>query len=222
MVWKVERRWPGLSEERRLWRAGCERVAGLDEAGRGAWAGPVVAAAVILPHISARHPLLHTVRDSKLLSPAQRETLFPLICQTAVAWGVGQASHIEIDALGIVPATRLAMMRAIQALIAPPDALLIDAVTLPAVSLRQRVLYHADTLCLSVAAASILAKVTRDRLLVELDGQYPGYGLAAHKGYGTAAHRQALAAKGVLPIHRFTYRPVMEHAQPPIPAIRNE
>lgn len=192
-----------------MWRAGFERVAGLDEAGRGAWAGPVVAAAVILPR-HARLP--DTVRDSKLLSPAQRETLFPLICQTAVAWGVGQASHIEIDTLGIVPATRLAMTRAIQALTVQPDALLIDAVTLPAVSLRQRVLYHADTLCLSVAAASILAKVTRDRLMVELDGQYPGYGFAAHKGYGTAAHRQALAANGASPIHRLTYRPLLKYA----------
>jgi ribonuclease HII len=151
------------------------------------------------------------VRDSKLLSPAQREALYPIICQAGVAWGVGQASHAEIDTLGIVPATRLTMMRAVQALPVPPDALLIDAVQLPDLPLPQRVLYHADALCVSVAAASILAKVTRDRLMVELDALYPGYHFARNKGYGVAAHRQALARLGPSPIHRRTYRPVAEH-----------
>lgn len=198
---------PGLQEERRLWRAGFARVAGIDEAGRGAWAGPVVAAAVILPHKAS---LPREVRDSKLLSPAQREMLYPAICEEAAAWGVGQASHTEIDTLGIVPATRLAMMRAVQALPLQPDALLIDAVRLPDLPLRQRVLYHADMLCRAVAAASILAKVTRDRLMAELDAEYPGYFFMQNKGYGVAAHRDALARLGVSPIHRQTYRPVAE------------
>jgi ribonuclease HII len=196
---------PGLHEERRLWQAGLTLVAGIDEAGRGAWAGPVFAAAVILPHEICLPP---QVRDSKQLSPAQREKVYPLICQRALAWSVGQASHAEIDMLGIVPATRLAMMRAVDTLDLQPDALLIDALRLPDTALPQRVLYCADALCLSVAAASILAKVNRDRWMAELDGRYPGYLFAQHKGYGTRAHRQALARLGVSPVHRRSYRPV--------------
>jgi len=204
------KRFPGLREERRLWRAGFERVAGIDEAGRGAWAGPVVAAAAIFPPATK---LPRQVRDSKLLSPAQRETAYSLVCEVALAWSVGQASHVEIDTLGIVPATRLAMMRAVQALDVQPDALLIDAVKLPDLHVRQRVLYHADMVCQTVAAASILAKVTRDRLMIELDAQYPGYCFASHKGYGTAAHRQALDALGVCAIHRQTYRPIADRIE---------
>ncbi|MBN1889843.1 MAG: ribonuclease HII [Thermoflexales bacterium] len=202
---KSKRAKPGLQEERRLWRAGLSLVAGIDEAGRGAWAGPVFAAAVILPHDAC---LPSQVRDSKQLSPAQREALYPLIGQAALAWSVGQADQAEIDTLGIVPATRLAMTRAVGALGLQPDALLIDAVRLPDTPLPQRVLYHADALCLSVAAASILAKVSRDRWMVELDARYPGYLFAQHKGYGTRAHRQALARLGVSPVHRRSYRPV--------------
>ncbi len=201
-------RWPTRREEQALRRQGYRRIAGIDEAGRGAWAGPVVAAAVIL---APRVRLPPQVRDSKLLSPAQREALYPVICQKALAWGVGQAGPEEIDALGIVPATRLAMIRAVQNLCVPPDALLIDAIPLPEVPVPQRVLYHADTLCLSVAAASILAKVTRDRLMVELDARYPGYGFAQHKGYGAPAHQQALAALGISPIHRLSYRPLVPY-----------
>ncbi len=201
---------PDLREERALARKGYTRVAGIDEAGRGAWAGPVVAAAVIWPR---RARLPYPIRDSKLLSPAQREALYPLICQASIAWGVGQASHAEIDALGIVPATRLAMTRAVQALPLAPDALLIDAVKLPNLPQHQRVLYHADTLCLSVAAASILAKVTRDRQMTELDALYPGYGFLSHKGYGTQMHREALARLGISPIHRQTYRPVASQVE---------
>lgn len=203
----MERKKPGLREERRLWRAGFTYIAGLDEAGRGAWAGPVVAAAAVLAPGTHLPP---GTRDSKLLSPAQRAALYPLIGQAAVAWAVGQASHAEIDALGIVPATRLAMARAVQALDVAPDALLIDALALPELAVHQRVLLHADALCQSVAGASILAKVTRDRLMVELDARFPGYHFAQHKGYGTAAHCQALDALGASPIHRQTYRPVAD------------
>lgn len=199
---------PTLVEEAALWRRGYRNVAGLDEAGRGAWAGPVVAAAVVLPPDPGwLRQRLAGVRDSKTLSPAEREALFPEILRVAVAVGVGMAGPEEIDALGIVPATRLAMERALKALAVTPDALIIDALTL-AVPLPQRVIVQADARCLSVAAASIVAKVTRDRWMVEMDRLYPGYGFAGHKGYGTPAHRQALREHGPCPIHRRSFAPV--------------
>ena len=197
-----------MRQERALIRQGHALVAGLDEAGRGAWAGPVVAAAAILPRDARRCSTLRGVRDSKHLTPHQREALLPMIHEAALAVGVGLAGYDEIDALGIVPATRLAMKRAVEALPLAPDALLIDALQLPAVPLAQRVLFHADTLCLSVAAASIVAKVARDQLMVELDTQYPGYGFARHKGYGTAMHQQALVQFGPSAVHRMTFEPV--------------
>jgi len=210
---------PDMRQERSLIRQGYALVAGVDEAGRGAWAGPVVAAAVILPRLAERRSALRGVRDSKLLSPAQRQALFEPIRQHALAVGVGMASHAEIDELGIVPATRLAMMQAVQSLAPAPTALVIDAVRLPELLLPQRVLFHADTLCLSVAAASIIAKVTRDRLMVDLDGQYPGYAFARHKGYGTALHRLALAQLGPSVVHRLTFEPVRVVAERcPLPA----
>ena len=199
---------PNMRQERALIRQGHVLVAGIDEAGRGAWAGPVVAAAVILPGGASRLAALRGVRDSKLLSPVQREALSPAIREKALAVGIGMASHEEIDAMGIVPATRLAMRRAVEQLAPAPDALLIDALKLPDVPLPQRVMFHADTLCLSVAAASIVAKVTRDHLMMELDAQYPGYGFARHKGYGTQIHQQALAQLGPSAIHRMTFKPV--------------
>ena len=204
---------PDRRQERSLVRQGYTLVAGVDEAGRGAWAGPVVAAAVILPRLAQRHSALRGVRDSKLLSPAQRQALFEPIRQHALAVGVGAASHSEIDEFGIVPATRLAMTRAVQSLTPAPTALVIDAVRLHELPLPQRVLFHADTLCLSVAAASIIAKVTRDRLMVDLDGQYPGYAFARHKGYGTALHQRALAQLGPSVVHRLTFEPVRVAAE---------
>ncbi len=191
-----------------FWRRGVQSVAGLDEAGRGAWAGPVVAAAVILPPDpkGLRHGLAG-VRDSKTMTPEQREALFPEILQIARGVGIGMASPEEIDALGIVPATRLAMLRALGALPIPPEALIVDALTLP-VPLPQRVLFQADARCLSAAAASIVAKVTRDRWMTEMDRIYPGYGFAGHKGYGTPGHRRALRIYGPSPIHRRSFAPV--------------
>jgi len=202
------RKTPDMRQERALIRQGHALVAGIDEAGRGAWAGPVVAAAVILPGRAMRQAALRGVRDSKLLTPTQREALFPTIQELALAVGVGMASHEEIDTLGIVPATRLAMRRAVEQLDPSPDALLIDALKLPDVPLPQRVMFHADTLCLSVAAASIVAKVTRDHLMMELDTQYPGYGFARHKGYGTQIHQQTLTRLGPSAIHRMTFEPL--------------
>jgi ribonuclease HII len=193
-------------------------VAGVDEVGRGAWAGPVVAGAVILPRVSRiRHwrslralRELAQARDSKLLSPAQREALFEPIRAAALACATGSAGREEIDHLGIIRATQLAMQRAIQRLVPAPDALLIDAIKLPCFDLPQSAIIHGDQRSLSIACASILAKVTRDRWMVELDARLPGYAFAQHKGYGTAQHRAALAKLGVSPEHRLSFAPIAE------------
>ncbi len=197
---------PTLDRELQLIRSGYALVAGLDEAGRGAWAGPVVAAAVILDLSEAL--CLREVNDSKRLSPRQRDRLYPIIIEHCVAYGIGQGSAAEIDAIGILPATRLAMQRALEALSPPPDALIIDAVRLPQVNKPQAVFNFADSISLSVAAASILAKVTRDRLLIELDAQYPAYQFARHKGYGTRIHQAALQSAGPCDIHRISFKPI--------------
>jgi ribonuclease HII len=202
---------PDLSEELALMGAGHARVAGIDEAGRGAWAGPVYAAAVVLP---IEHPdlaeTLDGVRDSKQLSPAKRETLLGVIKDVAVGIGVGWVDPAGIDEMGIAAATRRAMAQAVAVLNGQVSALLIDYVCLPEIALPQCSLPKADARCLSVAAASIVAKVTRDRLMMELDGEYPGYGFARHKGYGTRQHREALARLGPTPIHRKSWRPIQE------------
>lgn len=200
---------PDLCRERELAARGWPLVAGIDEAGRGAWAGPVIAAAVILPLDRADlESVLEGVCDSKELTPREREALYPRILEVALAVGLGGAGPREVDVHGIVAATRAAMTRAIAQLAPPPDALLIDALTLPNVALPQRSLFYADALCLSVAAASVIAKVTRDRIMVALDRYYPGYGLARHKGYGTHEHRLALERLGPATIHRHSYAPV--------------
>jgi ribonuclease HII len=199
---------PDLSHEVSLRLLGCALVAGIDEAGRGAWAGPVVAAAVILPDTPNVLAALAGVDDSKKLSARQREMCRPVIERTAVAWAVGAATNEEIDALGIIAATRLAMCRAIHGLSARPDALVIDALSLPDIDIRQDVFNHADGLCLSVAAASILAKTERDARMRELDKLWPGYGFALHKGYGTPAHQRALAQLGAAPAHRMSFAPI--------------
>lgn len=202
---------PDLSEEYALCAAGHGRVAGLDEAGRGAWAGPVCAAAVVLPlYRDDLLALLDGVRDSKLLSPGRREELVPVIREVAVAVGVGWGEPAEIDIWGIVPATRLAMRRAVVALRDQVDALLVDYLRLPGLNLPQQSLPRADARCLSVAAASILAKVERDRLMIAFEEEYPGYGFAQHKGYGTPQHREALACLGPSPIHRVSWRPMRQ------------
>ena len=199
---------PDTREEMHLLRAGHTHVAGLDEAGRGAWAGPVCAAAVVLPlQQRGLRETLRGVRDSKLLSAAQRETQYAAITRVAVAIGVGWATPPEVDQMGIVAATRHAMARAVEDLDEQADALVIDHLHLPALDLPQRVFPKADARCLSVAAASIIAKVSRDRLMVGLDDDYPGYGLARHKGYGTRQHRQALSQLGPTKIHRMSWQP---------------
>jgi ribonuclease HII len=201
---------PTFSYEKEIGAHGYQLIAGIDEVGRGAIAGPVVAAAVILP-FQANAPWLSSVRDSKQLSPSKRESLFELIQTIAVAKGVGMVSSEEIDNLGIVEATQLAMCKAIGQLSPPPDFLLIDALALPNVSLPQRSPIHGDRLSLSIACASIVAKVTRDRYMVKLDSSYPGYELARHKGYGTKQHLLNLQQLDPSPIHRQTFAPIKQH-----------
>ncbi len=204
-------RTPDLHEEWALAASGYARVAGLDEAGRGAWAGPVCAAAVILPLDRTDLPeLLDGVRDSKLLSPKQREALLPVVLEIAEAAGVGWADPGEVDEWGVVAATRQAMARAVAQLDGAVDALLVDYLRLPNLNLPQRSLPKADVRCLSVAAASIVAKVERDRLMATLEQEFPGYGFAQHKGYGTRQHRAALAQLGPSPIHRMSWQPLRE------------
>jgi ribonuclease HII len=204
---------PAFDEEHAMLARGHRSVAGVDEAGRGAWAGPVTAAAVVFEPSASTLRALAGVNDSKKLSAQQREVLRERIVTTASAWAVGMSSSAEIDALGIVPATRLAMTRAIFGLRIAPESLLIDAVKLPAVALTQKSFPFADSISLSVAAASILAKTARDDVMRDLHIQESGYGFDEHKGYGTALHRRMLAALGASPHHRFSFRPLRALAQ---------
>lgn len=185
-------------------------IAGLDEAGRGCLAGPVVAAAVILPLEEDDLSFFAGVRDSKQLVPHVRESLYHVIMQHAVAVGVGFGSVALIDERNILQATKYAMRAAIAQLATAPQALLLDALVLSDIALPQRSIIKGDVSCLSIAAASIVAKVTRDRLMVQLHELYPAYGFAQHKGYGTEAHLAALREHGACPIHRRTFAPVRD------------
>jgi len=198
---------PTFDEEEKLIARGYRIIAGVDEVGRGPLAGPVVAAAIILPW-GKQPSWLSRVRDSKQLTPSQRESIFDRITESRVAYGLGVVSHEVIDKRGVAPATRLAMRYAIEQLSTCPDYLLIDFMRLPAVRIPQKSVVDGDSLCLSIAAASIVAKVSRDRLMVELDSHFPGYGLAQHKGYGTPEHLEALQRLGPCPIHRKTFEPI--------------
>jgi ribonuclease HII len=199
---------PDLSLEMAAWAEGYRVIAGIDEAGRGAWAGPVAAAAVVLPPPSPElGRRLHGVRDSKTLSEGQRNRLFDIIASEALAVGVGMVSNQVIVDQGIAVATRQAMAEAVQALVLRPDFLLIDYVRLPQVAIPQKSIRRGDATSLSIAAASIIAKVSRDRLMVEAAATYPAYGFERHKGYGTRAHRQVLSEHGFTPFHRHTWAP---------------
>jgi ribonuclease HII len=199
---------PDLQFEIPLWMEGVQAVAGIDEAGRGALAGPVAAGAVILPPDPQLPGILPGVRDSKEMTPLQREYWAGQLRLQAIAWSVGFASHQEIDELGIVAAVRLAALRAIEALMVQPQHLLLDYLMLPDCLLPQTSLIKGDARSLSIAAASILAKTARDALLVELDRAYPEYGFAAHKGYATALHLAALTRLGPSPVHRRSFHPI--------------
>lgn len=197
---------PDLSYEHELWPV-YKYIAGLDEAGRGALAGPVCVGAVILPddnpHLSQA---LSGARDSKQLTSRRRDQLVPRIKEAARSWGVGFASADEIDAMGIVPATRLAASRALEMLSFFPHFLLTDfRLELPELDISQAALVKGDQRSMSIAAASILAKTARDAFMCALHDQYPNYGFMRHKGYGTLVHRKAIAQLGFSPVHRKTF-----------------
>ena len=196
---------PDFQFELALWQGGIQWVAGIDEAGRGALAGPVAAAAVIFPPNPDLIADLGGVRDSKEMTPDQRTNWAARLPGLAQAWGVGFASNIEIDTMGIVPATRLAVQRALQQCPLVPQHLLIDYLELPDCPLPQTPLVKGDARSLSIAAASIMAKTARDELMRKIEQEYPGYKFAANKGYGTAAHRKVIHELGLTPLHRKSF-----------------
>lgn len=198
---------PTCEMELALWRAGYHRIAGVDEVGRGPLAGPVLVAAVVLPPFCEAE-WLPLVRDSKELTHRRREHLAGCIRRDALATGVGVSSARAIDELGLAAATREAACDALALLAVRPDFLLLDAFLHRPAEIDQVALIDGDARCASIACASIVAKVARDRMMAGLERRFPGYGLAAHKGYGTAAHLAALDALGPSPIHRRSFAPV--------------
>ena len=196
-----------LSFERQAQKNVFQLVAGIDEAGRGPLAGPVVAAAVILP----AGLNIKGVNDSKKLSPDTRERLFDTIMNKAVSIGIGMGSPELIDHINILQATRHAMLEAVSQLVPQPDYILIDGISTINSPIPQKTVKKGDSLSLSIAAASIMAKVTRDRLMRELDGIHPGYGFSGHKGYGSALHMEAIRRLGPSPVHRRTFGGVKEY-----------
>lgn len=185
-------------------RCGYRWIAGVDEAGRGPLAGPVVAAAVILP----RRCILRGLNDSKQVPVRQRERLYEEIARRAIGVGIGLSTEREIDALNIVEATCLAMRRALHALAPAPDFLLVDALSIPFVRLPQRSIIHGDEFSLSIAAASIMAKISRDYLMRDYHRRFPSYNFRRHKGYATAQHLDLLATHGPCELHRMSFRPL--------------
>ena len=202
--------YPDFSLENILWESGTQYIAGIDEAGRGALAGPVAAAAVILPADPKLANSLVGLRDSKQMTPRIREVWAERLRDVSVAWSVGFASQYEIDSLGILPSTRLAALRALETLVIEPDHILLDYLFLPDTAHPQTSLMKGDARSLSIAAASIFAKTTRDAVLCELDARYPGYDFSRNKGYGTEYHLNALIHLGPSPAHRHTFNPVLE------------
>ena len=187
--------------EREAMRLGAVHVCGVDEAGRGPLAGPVYAAAVILPP----DVRIEGLNDSKKLTEKKREALFPVICETAASFSIAFADEKEIDAYNILQATYLAMRRAVEGLDVPADYALIDGNRMPPLVIAGETIIKGDAVCQSIAAASVLAKVSRDRFMLEMDAQYPQYGFSKHKGYGTKEHYAALREFGPSPIHRLTF-----------------
>lgn len=207
---KISKALPDFSIETTIANGNSLLVAGVDEVGRGPLAGPVVAAAAVLPG-PVPDEYSQIVNDSKLLSELQRQRAFAWLIEWCVSYGIGACGADEIDSIGIVPATRLAMSRAITELDPQPEHLLIDAVELHSVPIPQTSVIKADSVSQSAAAASIIAKVTRDRLMAEVfESEYPGYGFANHKGYGTETHMLALRELGVSPIHRRSFKPISD------------
>jgi ribonuclease HII len=202
---------PTLEHEQRFVAQGYHLIAGIDEVGRGCWAGPVVAAAVILSDVVYHMPnVLAGLNDSKQLSAAQRRALVDTIQRVSVGIGVGMVSAHDIDALGILTATRYAMQQAVMQLPVIPQAIVVDAVAFPRWPIPQQAIIKGDEQSLSIAAASVIAKVRRDQMLIALDRTYPAYGFAQHKGYGTAQHQQALRQYGLIDQHRRSFRPMVD------------
>lgn len=201
---------PNLQFERALWKAHLTAVAGIDEAGRGCLAGPVAAAAVILPDKEEIINIMTGIRDSKQLSAEEREKARIIVERSSLAWAVGFADNKEIDQYGIVPATRMAVWRALDKLPSPPEHLLVDYLVLPDIPLPQTRLVKGDARSLSIAAASILAKTHRDALMVASASVYPGYGFEKNKGYGTVYHRDAIRSLGACPLHRTSFAPLRD------------
>lgn len=208
MTAKLEPLSPTLEFETELWGQGISRLAGIDEVGRGALAGPVYAAAVILPPRDSILEELTGVRDSKQMTTQEREDWAPIIKEKAIAWSLGWASCKEIDRWNILSCTYLAARRAIRALSIPPDHLLLDYIKLSKVALPQTAVVDGDTRCLSIAAASVIAKVARDAELCKLDSRFPSYGFASHKGYATEEHLLAIGKNGPCPQHRLSFAPM--------------
>ena len=191
-----------LIEEERCWQAGFSRVAGLDEVGRGPLAGPVVVAIfIITPQFR-----LDGLNDSKQLTLNQRDRFYQILTSGDWEYGTGIVAPVEIDRLNIYQASRVAMRQALGNLKLPPDFLLVDAVTVPDTEIKQRAIIHGDALSVAIAAASVIAKFTRDQIMTDYDAVYPGYGFAKHKGYPTKEHYQALSELGPTPIHRRSFR----------------
>jgi len=201
---------PDFSLEKKRWQRGERFIGGVDEAGRGALAGPVFAAVVVFPDQPGLEEQLKGVNDSKQLSPKSRDLWEPRICKLASMWAVGKAGPGEIDRLGIAEATRLAIRRAILELKTLPDHLLVDYIRLPNTPIPQTSLPKGDCRSLSIAAASILAKTARDRHMKDLAGRFPGYDWQKNKGYGTAAHLKAIRELGPCVEHRFTFAPMKQ------------
>ncbi len=196
---------PDLKIEKRLWKKGFLNLGGIDEAGRGALAGDVAVAVVILPNISKLTQILAGVRDSKEMTQRQREHFESIIKEIALAWGIGFASPTEIDQIGILPATKLAAKRAVETLSLIPDYLITDYLHLPDIDLPQEKFVKGDMRSLTIASASVLAKTARDAKMRELDEEYPEYGFAQHKGYGTKKHRSAIQKLGKSLVHRQSF-----------------
>jgi len=197
---------PGLHREQALWNKKIRFIGGIDEAGRGAWAGPVAAGAVILPSGAEIQASLSGVRDSKKMTPRQREYWAGVIKSSVVTWSIGWASAQEIDEIGILPANRLAMARAITGLAVTPEYYLFDFIHWKDCPYAGEKLIRGESQSLSIAAASVLAKTERDACMRKLDEQYPGYGFGRHKGYGTAIHRAAIQTNGLTPVHRKSFK----------------
>lgn len=198
---------PTVEHELRMLQRGLYPVVGIDEAGRGALAGPVVAGAVVADW-DADISWCRDVRDSKELTPEDRDELYDIIVENAISATAGIVEHTVIDTVGIVGATKRAMYAAVKGLTVRPKAALIDWVVLPHLRMPQESMAHGDSLCFSIACASIVAKVTRDRLMIDLDSVYPEYGFRTNKGYATEYHMEQLTRVGACPVHRTTFEPV--------------